>query len=92
MENTCTVYIDEAGDLGVNRGTQWFILTAVIVNSDDEIRLREIIKSIKTKLNIQNIHFRQLRRFEQRSYVVNELSKGNFEYINIILDLSPIHI
>ena len=90
MENTCTVYIDEAGDLGVNRGTQWFILTAVIVNSDDEIRLREIIKSIKTKLNIQKIHFRQLRGFEQRSYVVNELSKGNFEYINIILDTSKV--
>ena len=50
MENTCTVYIDEAGDLGVNRGTQWFILTAVIVNSDDEIRLREIIKSINVRI------------------------------------------
>lgn len=90
MDNTCTIYIDEAGDLGVDRGTQWFILTAVVVNSDDEIRLREIIKSIKTKLNIQNIHFRQLRGFEQRSYVVNELSKGNFEYISIIVDTSKI--
>lgn len=28
----CTVYIDEAGDLGCNRGTQWFVLSAVIVD------------------------------------------------------------
>lgn len=31
MSTNCTVYIDEAGDLGINRGTQWFILSAVIV-------------------------------------------------------------
>lgn len=27
----CTVYIDEAGDLGYQRGTRWFVLSAVIV-------------------------------------------------------------
>ena len=34
--SNCTVYIDEAGDLGVNRGTRWFVLTAVVVNHADE--------------------------------------------------------
>ena len=32
----CTVYIDEAGDLGIGRGTQWFVITAVIVPKESE--------------------------------------------------------
>ena len=26
-----SIYIDEAGDLGIQRGTQWFVITGVIV-------------------------------------------------------------
>lgn len=25
-----TVYIDEAGDLGIGKGTRWFVLSAVL--------------------------------------------------------------
>ncbi len=41
MSATCTVYIDEAGDLGINRGTQWFILSALVVNKSDEFSIRD---------------------------------------------------
>lgn len=37
----CTVYIDEAGDLGIGRGTTWFVLTAVIVDKTAEASIRE---------------------------------------------------
>lgn len=40
----CKVYIDEAGDLGVCRGTQWFVLTAVIVQNNNEPAIRETLK------------------------------------------------
>lgn len=92
MSGQCTIYIDEAGDLGIGRGTQWFVLTAVIVNTDSEFELRNILKSIKKDLNLDYIHFRKLRSFEQRAYVVNKLCSGNFEYINIILDTSKLNI
>ena len=36
----CTVYIDEAGDLGIGRGTQWFVLSAVIVEKSNEPQIR----------------------------------------------------
>ena len=36
-----TVYIDEAGDLGIGRGTRWFVLSAVIVAKEDESAIRE---------------------------------------------------
>lgn len=89
MNNNCTVYIDEAGDLGFNRGTKWFILSGVIINKDDEPKLRELIKGIKSQLNINNIHFRNMKH-EQKAFVVDTLCKGNFVYISIVIDTSKI--
>lgn len=93
-ENTkqCNIYIDEAGDLGFNRGTRWFILSAVVVNSENENDIRKAIKAIKTKLNINAIHFRNLRNFEQRCYVVSELSKCSFKIVNVIIDTTKINL
>lgn len=92
MSIECTVYIDEAGDLGIGRGTQWFVLTAVIVNKDSEPKIRSIMASVKKRLNLDNIHFRNLRSFEQRAYVVNQISNSCFEYVNVILDTSKLDI
>lgn len=92
MNSTCSVYIDESGDLGIGKGTQWFVLSAVIVNTDDEREMRNIIASIKQRLNIHDIHFRNLRNFEQKLYVVNELANGKFEFINVIIDTSQLNI
>lgn len=53
MSTKCTVYIDEAGDLGINRGTQWFVLTAVVINKDAEPHIRNILKAVKKDLKQQ---------------------------------------
>ena len=45
MSTQCTIYIDEAGDLGINRGTRWFVLTSVIVNKESELNIRNILSS-----------------------------------------------
>lgn len=83
-----TVYIDEAGDLGINRGTKWFVLTAVIVKKSDELAIRDCIKGIKTRLNVQEIHMRNINDFMRRAFVVRELTKMPFVYMNIIVDTS----
>lgn len=92
MNPDCSIYIDEAGDLGIGRGTRWFVLSAVIINTADEPEMRNIINSIKQRLNIHDIHFRNLRSFEHKTYVVNELANGKFEYINVIIDTSQLNI
>lgn len=84
----CTVYIDEAGDLGINRGTQWFVLTAVIVSKCDEKRIREHMEQIKTRLNIREIHFRKITDFYKRGFIVKELADEPFVYMNILVDTS----
>ena len=82
----CTVYIDEAGDLGIARGTKWFVLSAVIVNKEDESAIRANMTQIKAKLNLREIHLRKIQDFNKRAYIVRELSNENFTYMNILVD------
>lgn len=90
MSATCTVYIDEAGDLGINRGTQWFILSAIVVNKSDEFSIRDKISSIKSHLNLNEIHFRKLRNYEQKCFVISQLCSCTFDIINIIVDTTKL--
>ena len=86
MRADYTVYVDEAGDLGINRGTQWFVLTAVIVKKSDEPVIRKQIAQVREKLNICEIHFRKVTDFFKRAYIVRELSGLPFAFINILVD------
>lgn len=88
----CTLYIDEAGDLGIGKGSDWFILAGVIVNKKDEPFIRDTIKNIRTKLNINEIHFRKMVSFDKKSYATSELAKCPFEYITIIADTNKINL
>lgn len=90
MSKKCTVYIDEAGDLGIGRGTQWFVLSAIVVNKGQESDIRQKIKSLKSRLNLNEIHFRKLRNHEQKSYVVSVLNECEFDLINVIVDTNKI--
>ena len=82
----CTVYIDEAGDLGINRGTTWFVLSAVIVKKDEEANIRNIMQQIKSRLNIREIHLRKITDFNKRAFVVRELCDSEFTYMNVLVD------
>lgn len=90
MPANCTVYIDEAGDLGIKRGTRWFILSAVIVDKDKEPAARQKIQTVKSELNLNEIHFRNLRSYEQKCYAVSLLNTCDFDLISIIVDTSKI--
>lgn len=86
----CTVYIDEAGDLGFNRGTKWFVLSAVIVLKSDETAIRQKMATIKTRLNVQEIHLRKITDFQKRAFAVRELSGESFIYTSVVVDTSKL--
>lgn len=88
----CTLYIDEAGDLGIQRGSDWFILAGVLINKSDEPNIREVIKNIKVKTNINEIHLRKMQSFDKKAFAVAELSKCNFEYVTIIVDTNKLNL
>lgn len=82
----CTVYIDEAGDLGIGRGTTWFVLTAVIVDKTAEASIREKMSKIKARLNVREIHLRKITDFNKRAFIVRELNETEFVYMNVLVD------
>ena len=84
--SNCTVYIDESGDLGINRGTHWFVLSAVVVDKKDEPDIRAKMNQIKARLNIQQIHMKAIRNFYRRAFVVRELNDEKFTYTNVLVD------
>jgi len=81
-----TVYIDEAGDLGINRGTRWFVLSAVLVEKNTEPSIRSKISQIKTRLNINEIHLRKITDFNKRAFITRELNSEVFTYMNVLVD------
>lgn len=84
----CTVYIDEAGDLGINRGTRWFVLSAVIVDKANELQIRRRLSTIKTRLNLNTIHMRNIADFSKRAFIVREINCEDFTYMNVLVDTS----
>ena len=80
----CNVYIDEAGDLGIRRGTKWFVMSAVIVNVGDEPAIRDTIKAIRNKFNLREIHLRKMNDFYKTAYIVKELHKHPFVISNVL--------
>ena len=82
----CTVYIDEAGDLGFQRGTQWFVLSAVVVDKKDEPQIRAKLSQIKARLNVNEVHLRKLTDFYKRAFAVQEIDSESFTFLNVIAD------
>lgn len=86
----CTVYIDEAGDLGFQRGTQWFVLSAVVVNKKDEPHIRAKLSQIKARLNVNEIHLRKLTDFYKRAFAVREIDEEDFTYMCVVADTNKL--
>ncbi len=87
-----TLYIDEAGDLGINRGSDWFVLAGVLIDKSEEPHIQSVLRNIKSKTNINEIHLRKMQSFDKKAYAVAELSKCKFEYITIIVDTNKLNI
>lgn len=88
----CTIYIDEAGDLGINRGTRWFVLSAAIVKKNAEPTIRANMDQIKTKLNVKEIHLRKILDYNRRAYIVRELGNESFTYMNVLVDTTKFDV
>ena len=86
MNSDYTVYIDEAGDLGIGKGTQWFVLTAVIVRKSEEPQIRLKMEQIRNRLNVKEIHLRKIQDYYKRGLIVQELNQTDFVYMNVIVD------
>lgn len=85
-----TVYIDESGDLGFQRGSKWFVMTAVIIDVAEEKAAREQLRKIRSKINVSVLHLRKITEFFRRAYIAGAVNDIPFTYINIIVDTSKL--
>jgi hypothetical protein len=46
------VYIDESGDEGINKGSKYFILTAIIVAKEKDLEISKSVDIIKKNLEL----------------------------------------
>ena len=51
-KNKYNVYIDESGDEGIQRGSNYFILTAIVVSKEKDLENAKVVDEIKTKLGL----------------------------------------
>lgn len=83
-------YIDESGDEGIaTGGTRWFILGAVIVSDDIDLKTSEMITRIKGTLGrdpIKPLHWADIRNHAKRIYICNELLTEDWIYSCVVTD------
>ena len=51
-KNEYNVYIDESGDEGINKGSKYFILTAIIVKKEKDLEISRTVDLIKENLEM----------------------------------------
>lgn len=70
-------YIDEAGDEGIETGgSRWFILGALIVPVDIDLKTSTMVERIKKTFGKERdwvIHWSKIRKHDQKRYICREL-------------------
>lgn len=89
-EKILNAYIDESGDEGFKPGSsQWFIMSAVVVDQDDDRDVAKVINDIKSRLwgNVtrQPLHWTRLHHDKKR-VVIKELKDKRFTLFLVALE------
>lgn len=79
-------YIDEAGDDGIETGgTEWFILSGMMLRKENEPALKKAVEDLKTLLDIKRgkpLHWRKLRHLEKTT-VATKLASHPIRVVNV---------
>lgn len=89
-DNILNAYIDEAGDEGFKAGSsQWFIISAVVVEQSNDRDVARVINDIKYRLwgNVtrQPLHWVKLRH-KKKQVVIQEIQRHNFILFSVALE------
>jgi len=88
------VYIDESGDEGIKRGSEWFILTAIIVPKEYDLTLSNKIVKIKETMNMsrkEQLHWNKILKYEKKIQIIYDLISENFKIIHIAINTYQIN-
>lgn len=89
------VYIDEAGDEGINKGSKYFILTAIIVKGDKDLNVSKKVDCIKQALNMNiksQLHWKLIKGYTNKFMIMQNIKKLEITIINVIVDTKCIKV
>lgn len=88
-KNEYNVYIDESGDEGINKGSKYFILTAIIVKKEKDLEISRAVDLIKENLEMSRktqLHWKLLKGMPNKRMIMNIVSELDITIINVIID------
>ena len=83
------VYIDESGDEGINKGSKYFILTAIVVEKEKDLVVSKSVDDIKMNLemNIKSqLHWKLINGYPNKKMIMETVKNLDIKIINIIVD------
>ena len=89
------VYIDESGDEGINKGSKYFILTALIVEKEKDLEISKVVDKIKNNLELNTktqLHWKLLKGLPNKNMIMDIVSTLDIKIINIIVDTKCIQM
>lgn len=87
------VYIDESGDEGINKGSKYFILTALILDKEKDLKISKEVDIIKENLEMKKerqLHWVDIKGFPNKKMIMETVSKLDVTIINIVVDTTSI--
>ena len=87
--NEYNIYIDESGDEGINKGSKYFILTAIIIKKEKDLEISRIVDDIKKNLEMnvdKQLHWKFLRGFPNKKMILESIKDKDITIINVIVD------
>jgi hypothetical protein len=83
-------YIDESGDEGIETGgSRWFILGALMVPEDADLKTSEMVQRIKKTFSKDDkwvLHWSKIRKHDQKRYICKELQTESWKYACVASD------
>jgi len=92
-KNKYNVYIDESGDEGIQRGSNYFILTGIVIEKNKDLENAKIVDEIKTKLGLsvkEQLHWNKIKGKTKKDMIMNKISKLDIDIINVVIDTRKI--
>lgn len=89
------VYIDESGDEGINKGSRYFILTAIIVEREKDLITSQKVDEIKSNLemNIKSqLHWKLIKGYPNKKMIMETIKDLDIKIINVIVDTKCIKL
>ena len=92
-QNKYNVYIDESGDEGILRGSNYFILTAIVIDKEKDLQNAKIVDEIKNNLGLSiktQLHWNKIKGKTKKKMIINKISKLDIDIINVVIDTRKI--